>query len=246
MVNPMMGHRGCRLGITFPEIYEMQVRAIFEAACEVKKEGTEVKPEVMIPLIGMITELSFLKERMIKVAEEVMAEFKVKLDYSIGTMIEIPRAALIADVIASEAEFFSFGTNDLTQLTFGFSRDDAGKFLADYKERSILGIDPFVSIDISGVGQLIEMAVKKGKSARPNLKTGICGEHGGDPASIAFCHKVGLEYVSCSHTGCRWLLSAAQSAIKESLTKNRIHFCLKQIRTGEFLFPLFSDQSIKN
>jgi len=215
--NPMMGHRGCRLGISYPEIYEMQVQAIFEAACEVKKEGIDVKPEVMIPLIGMVKELTFLKERVITVAQKVMDDLKVKIDYLIGTMIEIPRAALTADIIAQEADFFSFGTNDLTQMTYGFSRDDAGSFMGDYKEKSILDIDPFVQIDFNGVGQLIDLATKKGKGVKPKLKTGICGEHGGDPASIAFCHKVGLDYVSCSpYRVPVAILAAAQSAIKQS------------------------------
>lgn len=218
--NPMLGHRGCRLGITFPEIYEMQVRAIFEAVVELKKEGTEVFPEVMIPLVGMLSEYSFLKERIIRVAEEVFKSYGITIKYKLGTMIEIPRAALIADEIATEAEFFSFGTNDLTQMTFGFSRDDAGSFLGDYRAKNIMDIDPFVSIDIKGVGQLIKLAVERGKSTRKDLKTGICGEHGGDPKSIEFCHKAGLEYVSCSPFRVPVaILSAAQASVKEKLKK---------------------------
>jgi pyruvate,orthophosphate dikinase len=196
--NPMLGHRGCRLGLTFPEIYEMQVYAIFEAACELVKQGKIVKPEVMIPLVGSYKELEILKDMTNEVAQEVIAEYGVKLDYLVGTMIELPRAALTADEIAQHAQFFSFGTNDLTQTTLGVSRDDAGKFLPIYVEKGIYKEDPFVSIDVSGVGQLVEMGVSKGRSVRADLKTGICGEHGGDPESIAFCQKAGLNYVSCS------------------------------------------------
>jgi pyruvate,orthophosphate dikinase len=218
--NPMLGHRGCRLGITFPEIYEMQVKAIFEAAAELKQDNIEVFPEVMIPLVGMLNEMTFLKERVKKVADETLKAKGVELDYTIGTMIEVPRAALTADKIAAEAEFFSFGTNDLTQMTYGFSRDDAGKFLGEYKEKRIMSMDPFVSLDAEGVGQLIKMAVEKGKGARKGLKTGICGEHGGDPQSIEFCHKAGLDYVSCSpYRVPVAILSSAQSAVRESLTK---------------------------
>ncbi len=196
--NPMLGHRGCRLGITFPEIYEMQVQAIFEAACELAKEGQHIIPEVMIPLVGHINELKFTKNSAIKIAEQTMKKYEAKLEYMIGTMIEVPRAALTSDEIAKEAEFFSFGTNDLTQMTFGFSRDDAGKFLPYYVKEGILEKDPFVSIDQTGVGQLIKIGVQKGRSVRPKLKVGICGEHGGDPQSIEFCHRAGLDYVSCS------------------------------------------------
>lgn len=218
--NPMLGHRGCRLGVTFPEIYEMQVRAIFEAVCEIKKEGLEVIPEVMIPLVGMFNEISMLKARVKKVAEDTLKEYGVSVEYKIGTMIEIPRAALVADKIAQEAEFFSFGTNDLTQMGYGFSRDDAGKFLLEYREKGVMGIDPFVTLDTEGIGQLIEIAVNKGRSTRGDLKTGICGEHGGDPKSIEFCHKVGLNYVSCSpYRVPVAILSAAQAAVKENLTK---------------------------
>lgn len=196
--NPMLGHRGCRLGITYPEIYEMQVRAIFEAACELAKEGYEIVPEVMIPLVGHINEFKITKESAQSVARNVMDEQGVELEYLIGTMIELPRAAITADEIADEAEFFSFGTNDLTQTTFGLSRDDAGKFLPYYVEHGILEIDPFVAIDQKGVGQLIKMGVEKGRSTRPDLKVGICGEHGGEPSSVIFCHNIGLDYVSCS------------------------------------------------
>jgi pyruvate,orthophosphate dikinase len=197
-MNPMLGHRGCRLGVTYPEIYAMQARAIFEAAAELTKEGIEVLPEVMIPLVGTEEELRLLKEVCVKAAEQAMAEQGVQFNYLIGTMIEIPRACVVADAIAKEAEFFSFGTNDLTQMTFGFSRDDAGKFLQDYLDKEILAKDPFQTLDQTGVGALVEMGVERGRSTRPNLKVGICGEHGGDPASIDFCHRVGLNYVSCS------------------------------------------------
>jgi pyruvate,orthophosphate dikinase len=216
-VNPMLGHRGCRLGITYPEIYEMQVQAIFEAACELTKEGYKIIPEVMIPLVGHIEELRFTKRSAIKIAEEVMQRYNIKLEYQIGTMIEVPRAALTADEIAQEARFFSFGTNDLTQMTFGFSRDDAGVFLPGYVEKGILPNDPFVSIDQKGVGQLIEMAVKKGRKVRPELKVGICGEHGGDPSSVEFCHRMGLNYVSCSPFRVPIArLAAAHAKLKES------------------------------
>ena len=196
--NPMLGHRGCRLGITFPEIYEMQVYAIMEAACEVTKEGIKAIPEIMIPLVGHYNELKILREITENICEKVMNDYNTKIEYKIGTMIELPRAALTADEIAEYAEFFSFGTNDLTQTTFGFSRDDSGKFLKEYVEKKILPKDPFVTLDSKGVGQLIEIGIKKGKKTRPDLKVGICGEHGGDPASIEFCHKVGMNYVSCS------------------------------------------------
>lgn len=216
-VNPMLGHRGCRLAVTYPEIYKMQAEAIFEAACELAKEGLRVVPEVMIPLVGIIGELTFTKQDILKVAEEVMARYKTKIDYLVGTMIEIPRAAVIADDLAKEAEFFSFGTNDLTQMTFGFSRDDAGKFLPFYLERQILKIDPFVSLDQVGVGRLIESAVSKGREVKPNLKVGICGEHGGDPASIEFCHRTHLDYVSCSPFRVPIArLAAAQAVLKEN------------------------------
>ena len=196
--NPMLGHRGCRLGITYPEIYDMQVQAIFEAACELAKEGLEVVPEVMIPLIGTAKELEILKENAVKVAEEVMEKAGVKLEYHVGTMIEIPRACLTADDIAATADFFSFGTNDLTQMGFGYSRDDVAKFLPVYIEQGILERDPFQSLDQEGIGQLVDIAVKKGRGVKAGLKLGVCGEHGGDPASIEFFHRVGLDYVSCS------------------------------------------------
>jgi pyruvate,orthophosphate dikinase len=196
--NPMLGHRGDRLAVTYPEILEMQVRAIIEAACECKKEGVKVLPEIMVPLVGTKKELDYLKGFTVQVAAEVMKEKKTKIDYMYGTMIEVPRAALTADEIAETAEFFSFGTNDLTQMTFGFSRDDVNSFLPDYLKKEILERDPFQSLDTVGVGQLIEMAVRKGRSVKKDLKCGICGEHGGDPKSIHFCHKVGLDYVSCS------------------------------------------------
>jgi pyruvate,orthophosphate dikinase len=194
----------------------MQVKAIFEAACELAKEGLRVVPEVMIPLVGMIGELTFTKADILKVAQDVMTKRKVKIDYLVGTMIEIPRAAIIAEEIAKEAEFFSFGTNDLTQMTFGFSRDDAGKFLPFYVERGLLKVDPFVSIDQTGVGKLIEMSVSKGRSVKPQLKIGICGEHGGDPSSVEFCHRSKLDYVSCSPFRVPIArLAAAQAALKE-------------------------------
>ncbi|MBY0275989.1 pyruvate, phosphate dikinase [Candidatus Binatia bacterium] len=197
-LNPMLGHRGCRLGVTFPEIYEIQVRAIMEAACELTREKVKVIPEIMIPLVGVLPELAILRELTVSVAKAVMTEYRVKVAYTVGTMIEVPRAAIVAKDIAGEAEFFSFGTNDLTQMTFGLSRDDAGKFLPEYIDRNVYAGDPFVSIDQSGVGFLMERAVTEGRAGRPGLKCGICGEHGGDPASVIFCHKVGLDYVSCS------------------------------------------------
>ena len=196
--NPMLGHRGCRLGVTYPEIYAMQVRAIMEAACEATRDGITVIPEIMIPLVADVNELKFLKDRSVVICDRIIAEYGVTLDYLIGTMIELPRAALTADVIAQEAEFFSFGTNDLTQTTYGLSRDDAGKFLPEYVDKKIFATDPFVSIDIDGVGALIEIGVTRGRTTRPNLKVGICGEHGGEPASVAFCHRTALDYVSCS------------------------------------------------
>ncbi|HIG16228.1 MAG TPA: pyruvate, phosphate dikinase, partial [Candidatus Handelsmanbacteria bacterium] len=196
--NPMLGHRGCRLGITYPEIYEMQVEAIIEAALNSKKRKIKALPEIMIPLVGTVKELSYLKEMTDRVAAQVMKKKKAKVNYMVGTMIEIPRAALLADKIAKEAEFFSFGTNDLTQLTFGYSRDDAGKFLPVYVDSGILPCDPFQSLDIEGTGQLLEIGTKRGRKTRKTLKVGICGEHGGDPASVTFCHNIGLDYVSCS------------------------------------------------
>jgi pyruvate,orthophosphate dikinase len=198
-LNPMLGHRGCRVGLTYPEITEMQARAIFEAACELTKEGHKVYPEVMIPLAGHVNEIDIAREVIERVAEEVIEKHGVKPDYMIGTMIELPRAALTADEIAEKTDFFSFGTNDLTQTTFGFSRDDAeAKFLPHYLNENILPANPFETIDVKGVGELIKIAVEKGKSANPDLEIGICGEHGGDPASVEFCHNVGMDYVSCS------------------------------------------------
>ena len=197
--NPMMGHRGCRLAVTYPEIAKMQTRAVMEAAIEVKEEkGYDIVPEIMIPLVGDKKELKFVKDIVVEIAEKVKREKNSDIQYHIGTMIEIPRAALTADEIAEEAEFFSFGTNDLTQLTFGFSRDDAGKFLDSYYKAKVYESDPFARLDQNGVGQLVEMAAKKGRATRPDIKLGICGEHGGDPSSVEFCHKVGLDYVSCS------------------------------------------------
>ena len=214
--NPMMGHRGCRLDVTYPEIARMQTRALMEAAIEVKEEdGFDVIPEIMIPLVGEVKELKFVKDIVIETAEKVKKEKNSDINYHIGTMIEIPRAALTADDIAKEAEFFSFGTNDLTQMTFGFSRDDAGKFLGSYYENKIYEQDPFARLDQVGVGKLVEMAVEKGKTTRPDIKLGICGEHGGDPSSVEFFHKVGLTYVSCSPFRVPIArLAAAQAAIK--------------------------------
>lgn len=196
--NPMLGHRGCRLGNTYPEITEMQARAIIEAACNLKAKGLNPKPEIMVPLIGTVKEFQMQEEIIRRVAEQVIAEKGVKVDYMVGTMIEIPRAALTADEVAKYAEFFSFGTNDLTQMTFGYSRDDAGKFLPIYINKGILKTDPFQALDQTGVGQLVEMGTQKGRSTRPELKVGICGEHGGEPSSVEFCHRVGMDYVSCS------------------------------------------------
>jgi pyruvate,orthophosphate dikinase len=215
--NPMLGHRGCRLGITYPEVYEMQVYAIVEAACELKKAGKDVKPEIMIPLVGHVKELAELEAMTRRVASEVIDSYGVELEYLVGTMIELPRAALTANEIAECAEFFSFGTNDLTQTTLGLSRDDSGRFLPHYVEKGIYKEDPFVSIDVSGVGQLVEMGVQKGRSVRAKLKTGICGEHGGDPASIEFCQKAGLDYVSCSPFRVPVArLAAAHAVLKQS------------------------------
>ncbi len=212
--NPMMGHRGCRLAVSYPEIAEMQTRAVIEAAINVNRNGMSVVPEIMIPLVGDVKELKYVKDIVVKTAAEVIKKAGVKLDYKVGTMIEIPRAALIADGIAAEAEFFSFGTNDLTQMTFGFSRDDAGKFLEDYYSKKIYESDPFARLDQTGVGKLVEMAAKLGKQTRPDIKLGICGEHGGDPSSIEFCHKAGLNYVSCSPFRVPIArLAAAQAAI---------------------------------
>lgn len=214
-VNPMLGHRGCRLAVTYPEIYEMQVRAIMEAATILKGEGHVVIPEIMIPLIGEVKELHFVKELVLKVINEVAEDSGETVPYLIGTMIEIPRAAITADDIAKDAEFFSFGTNDLTQMTYGFSRDDAGKFIKEYRDKGILERDPFQQIDRRGVGELMKTAVTLGKEVRPDLKLGICGEHGGDPSSVEFCHMIGLDYVSCSPFRVPIArLAAAQAAIR--------------------------------
>jgi len=196
--NPMLGHRGCRLGISFPEVTEMQARAIFEAAAEVQKEGIEAKPEVMIPLVGFPKELKLQIDIIHRVASEVAKEKETRFNYLVGTMIEIPRAALVADEIAEDAQFFSFGTNDLTQTTLGMSRDDSGSFLPHYQELEIMKNNPFATIDQTGVGKLMEMARNLGRKTRPNIKLGICGEHGGEPQSVKFCHRLGLDYVSCS------------------------------------------------
>ena len=214
--NPMLGHRGCRLGITMPEIYEMQVEAIVRAGAELQEEGVDVQPQIMIPLVGHPNEMSRVKESVVQVADEVLEEMGVDLDYKVGTMIEIPRACLVADEIAEDAEFFSFGTNDLTQMTFGYSRDDAGKFLDTYTEEGVLEDNPFQSIDPGGVAQLMEMAVEKGKSAREDISIGICGEQGGDPDSIEICHEIGLDYVSASPFRVPIArLAAAQAALEE-------------------------------
>ena len=218
--NPMLGHRGCRLGMTYPEISEIQARAIFEAACELTKKGVKVLPEVMIPLVGTTGEMKGQKEIIDRVAKEVMQEYGVEIEYLVGTMIEVPRAALVADKIAEDAEFFSFGTNDLTQMTFGYSRDDAGTFLPGYVEKGVLPDDPFQALDQEGVGQLVELGIQRGRSTRPDLKVGICGEHGGDPKSIAFCHRVGMNYVSCSPFRVPIArLAAAQAVIEEKQGK---------------------------
>jgi pyruvate,orthophosphate dikinase len=220
--NPMLGHRGCRLGITYPEIIRMQAQAIIEAAINAKKRGVKVHPEIMIPLVGEMGELEFCKQVIEETIKEVFAKKKTKVNYMIGTMIEVPRAALIADEIAKEAEFFSFGTNDLTQMTCGFSRDDAGKFLKEYVEKGIFEKDPFQVLDQEGVGQLVEMGIQKGRSTRKNLKIGICGEHGGEPSSVAFCHRAGMNYVSCSPFRVPIArLAAAQAAIVEKQAKRK-------------------------
>ena len=218
--NPMMGHRGCRLAITYPEIAKMQTRAVIEAAINVSKEGIEVTPEIMIPLVGERNELAYLKNIVRETADQIIKENNSNLKYKIGTMIEIPRAALTADEIAKEAEFFSFGTNDLTQMTYGFSRDDASKFLKDYYAKNILENDPFAKIDQKGVGLLVKMASDKGRETNPNIKLGICGEHGGEPSSIEFCENVGLDYVSCSPYRVPIArLAAAQAAIRKKDSK---------------------------
>jgi pyruvate,orthophosphate dikinase len=217
--NPMLGHRGVRLGISYPEIYEMQARAIFEAVAEVQKvRGKTVEPEIMIPLVATRKELDLMKEVIDRVAREVAQLTGEKLDYKVGTMIELPRAALLAGEIAETAEFFSFGTNDLTQTTFGLSRDDSSSFLERYQKRGIFEQDPFATLDIEGVGELIRIAFERGRKTRPDLKLGICGEHGGDPASVFFCHEVGLDYVSCSPYRVPIArLAAAQAALGATL-----------------------------
>ncbi|MDD3246975.1 MAG: pyruvate, phosphate dikinase [Methanosarcina sp.] len=222
-LNPMLGHRGCRLGITYPEIYNMQVRAIMEAACELAAEGMEIVPEIMIPLVGLVKELTLSKEEVCKMAETVMAEKGIKIDYKVGTMIELPRAAIIADQIAKEADFFSFGTNDLTQTTFGFSRDDVSKFVPIYQKAGILEHDPFAVLDQEGVGELMKIGIQKGRSVKPELKIGICGEHGGEPRSIVFAHQIGIDYVSCSPYRVPIArLVAAQSTIEAKNAKQKI------------------------
>jgi pyruvate,orthophosphate dikinase len=212
-VNPMLGHRGCRLGITYPEIYEMQTKAIIEAALQVKENGIEVKPEIMIPLVGKVEELRYLREILEVIVKETIGD--ADLEYKIGTMVEVPRACVTADEIAVEADFFSFGTNDLTQITFGYSRDDAGKFIGDYREKNILEADPFETIDIKGVGKLMKMATTLGKEEKKDLKIGVCGEHGGDPKSIEFFHSIGLDYVSCSP----YRIPIAKLAVAQSTIK---------------------------
>jgi pyruvate,orthophosphate dikinase len=213
--NPMLGHRGCRLGNTYPEITEMQARAIIEAALNLKAKGVDARPEIMVPLTGTLKEFKMQADLIRTTAEKVFAERNDKIDYLVGTMIEIPRAALTADQIACEADFFSFGTNDLTQMTFGYSRDDAGSFLPIYIDKGILKHDPFQVLDQEGVGQLVQMGTQKGRSTKPNLKVGICGEHGGEPSSVEFCNSVGMNYVSCSPFRVPIArLAAAQAAIR--------------------------------
>jgi len=220
-LNPMLGHRGCRLGITYPEIYNMQVRAIMEAACELAAEGMEIVPEIMIPLVGLVKELTLTKKEVCRMAETVMAEKGIKIDYLVGTMIELPRAAIVADKIAEEADFFSFGTNDLTQTTFGFSRDDVSKFIPIYLKEGIIENDPFAVLDQEGVGEIMKIGINKGRSVKPDLKLGICGEHGGEPRSIHFAHKIGLNYVSCSPYRVPIArLVAAQSTIESRNQRN--------------------------
>jgi pyruvate,orthophosphate dikinase len=214
--NPMLGHRGCRLGITYPEIIQMQTRAIMEAAINVKREGIKVHPEIMVPLVGETGEIKICKQVIEETVAAVFKEKKIKIPYLIGTMIEVPRAALIADKIAEDAEFFSFGTNDLTQMTCGFSRDDAGRFLKEYIEKGIFEKDPFQVLDQEGVGELVIMGIKKGRATKKQLKIGICGEHGGEPKTIDFCHRVGMNYVSCSPYRVPIArLAAAQAVIRQ-------------------------------
>jgi len=223
-LNPMLGHRGCRLGITYPEIYDMQVRAIIEAACNAQKKGVKVYPEIMLPIISTEQEFGILKDDVHIIAEEVIVKMGMLfVEYKVGTMIELPRAALIADKIAKHAKFFSFGTNDLTQMTFGFSRDDVGSFVPEYIEKGILEKDPFQVLDEEGVGQLVEIGIEKGRSTRPGLKVGICGEHGGNPQTVTFCHKVGMNYVSCSPFRVPIArLAAAQAALQQPVSQTTV------------------------
>jgi pyruvate,orthophosphate dikinase len=230
----MLGFRGCRLGLVHSEISEMQARAVFEAAADVQKQGIKVKPEIMIPLVGFKKELDLQVEVVHRVAKAVMAEKKVKLSYLVGTMIEVPRGALTADEIAHTAEFFSFGTNDLTQTALGMSRDDSGSFLPAYAEMEIIKKNPFASIDQSGVGQLMQIAVSKGQATRPDIKLGICGEHGGDPDSVKFCHRIGLSYVSCSPFRVPVArLAAAQAALEGEASAVKRNGHVKKLRTGK-------------
>ena len=216
--NPMLGHRGCRLGITYPEITEMQARAIIEAALNLKEKGIEAKPEIMVPLIGTLAEFENQEKIIRDTAQQIFEERNDSIEFLVGTMIEIPRAALLADKIAQRADFFSFGTNDLTQMTFGYSRDDAGKFLPIYLEKGILKVDPFEVLDQEGVGQLVKIGTERGRSIKPDLKVGICGEHGGEPSSVEFCYQSRMNYVSCSPYRVPIArLASAQAAIKESL-----------------------------
>jgi len=222
-MNPMLGHRGCRLGITFPEVYNMQARAAFEAAAELIAENNKVYPEIMIPLVVNEKELAILRGETVRIAGEVMREKRVGFEYKIGTMIELPRAALCADKIAQEADFFSFGTNDLTQTTFGFSRDDAeGKFIPAYIKDKILMEDPFEVLDQEGVGQLVVVGTERGRKANKNLEVGICGEHGGEPSSVKFCHRIGLDYVSCSPYRIPIArLAAAQAKLEQDIASEK-------------------------
>jgi pyruvate,orthophosphate dikinase len=216
--NPMLGHRGCRLGNTYPEITEMQTRAIIEAALNLKERGKICRPEIMVPLVGTVKEFEMQEQLIRATAETIFEERQDRIDYLVGTMIEVPRAALIADLIAEKADFFSFGTNDLTQMTFGYSRDDASKFLPIYIEKGILKVDPFEVIDEEGVGQLVKIGTQRGRSTKPNLKVGICGEHGGEPTSVEFCYNTGMDYVSCSPYRVPIArLVSAQAAIKSTM-----------------------------
>jgi pyruvate,orthophosphate dikinase len=243
--NPMLGLRGCRLGITMPEITRMQARAIIEAACELAKEGKKIVPEIMIPLVGMVAEMKSQKDLIREVAQETMKRYNVKLSYLVGTMIELPRAAVTAERIAGEAEFFSFGTNDLTQTTFGFSRDDAAKFIDYYRTVKIMDTDPFATLDREGVGSLMKTAIVGGRTSRPGIKLGICGEHGGDPSSVEFCHQLGLDYVSCSPFRVAIArLAAAQAAIttadvKLAASKKIMPARVKKVKTKK------TSQSVK-